>query len=595
MSKEIILEEFYIPALVAFGIVTYLILSFFGLKNIATFVGLATIIIGSFNLFKDTFISIVHRQFALDYIAIFAIVIGVLTKEYLVAEILALMISGGEALENYGGRMARKSLSQLVDRIPSDITIWREKGDGQTKKIKDVLIGDLILVRKGEVIPLDGKLISGNGETDESSLTGEPFFIEKVKGDIIRSGTVNMGTPIIIEVTKEEKDSTYKKIVEMVEKAEQEKSPMIRLADKYSIFFTIVTFTIAGLSFVFSNFNLIRTLAVLAIATPCPLIIATPIALLGGMNASAKKRIIIKKIEALEVLSRINTVIFDKTGTITLGSPTLKSVEIIDKSYDKLKILALTEAIERNSLHPLAKTLVEYAKSNSAPVLSAADISEEIGKGISGTIDGKSYLLQKVADPEKLAIALFQNDKTIAHFYFDEEIKGESISTIKELKKMGLTLFIYTGDKLEAAKKIVEKLGEDISIKAGLKPEDKQKGIKGLKEKGMVVAMVGDGINDAPALALSDVGMAFSNQEQNAASEAADIVLLGGNFSMVLDSLRIARKTISIAKQSILWGIGLSIFGMTLASFGLIPPIYGAVLQEGIDVAVILNSLRAIR
>jgi len=593
--KIISLKEFYIPSVIALGIIAYLILSLLKLETFATFIALFSIVLGSFNLFRDTAISIIRRQFALDYIAIVAIVLAVLTKEYLVAEILALMISGGEALDNYGGRMARKSLSQLVDRIPSNITIWKEKGSPEMKKIKDVIVGDLILVRKGEVIPLDGKLISENGETDESSLTGEPFFVEKVKGDIIRSGTVNMGTPIIIKVTKVEKDSTYRKIIEMVQKAEQEKSPMIRLADKYSIGFTIITFVIALLSFVFSNFNIMRTLAVLAIATPCPLIIATPIALLGGMNASAKKKIIIKKIAALEALSRITAVIFDKTGTITLGNPILRSIEIKDKSYNKLEILAITEAIERNSLHPLAKTLVDYAKSNKAPILQATDISEEIGKGISGIVEGKPYLLSKVANPEKLAIALFKNDKTIAHFYFDEEIKEESISTIKELKKMGLTLFIYTGDKLEAAKKIVEKLGEDIEIKAGLKPEDKQEGIKGLKEKGAIVAMVGDGINDAPALALSDVGIAFSNQEQNAASEAADIVLLGGNFSMVLDSIKISRRTISIAKQSILWGIGLSVFGMTLASLGLIPPIYGAILQETIDVAVILNSLRAIR
>lgn len=594
-NKEIILQEFYIPVGIVLAIILYLVFSFFELKNIANIIALSAIAAGSFNLVKDTIESIFHRQFALDYIAIAAIVIGVLTHEYLVAVILALMISGGEALENYGGRMARKSLSLLVNRIPSDTIIWTENGNSETKKIKDVQIGELILIRKGEVIPLDGEIFSKMGEIDESSLTGEPYFIEKSKGDIVRSGTVNIGNPLIIKVTKREADSTYKKIIQMVEKAEKEKSPMIRIADRYSIFFSLVTFIIAVLSFVLSDFNLIRTLAVLAIATPCPLIIATPIALLGGMNASAKRKIIIKRIAALEILSRINVVIFDKTGTITLGQPILKSVEIKDKKYDMEKILAVASAIERNSLHPLAKVIVEHAKKNKAPTLQATNIKEEIGKGIFGTVNNKHYRLEKVTNMQKMAIALMENDKKIAEFYFEEEIKKESALTIKALKKQGLELMIYTGDKLEAAKKIVEKLGEEIIIKAGLKPEDKQSGIREIKKQGKIVAMVGDGINDAPALALADVGMAFSNQEQNAASEAADIVLLGGNFPMVLESITIAKRTLHIATQSIVWGIGLSITGMVFASFGLIPPIYGAALQEAIDVAVILNALRATR
>lgn len=595
MNKEIVTEEFYIPSIVLLGIILSIILNFLHLENFSNILAILSIVIGSFNLFKETLISIYKKEFALDYIAIFAIIIGVITKEYLVSQILALMISGGEALENYGARIARKSLSALVDRIPADITIWENGDTSNTKNLRDINIGEFIFVRKGEVIPLDGKLFSEKGETDESSLTGEPYFIEKSKGDIVRSGTVNIGNPIIIEVTKREEDSTYRKIIEMVEEAEKEKSPMIRIADKYSIFFTVITFSIAIFSFIFSGFNLERTLAVLAIATPCPLIIATPIALLGGMNASAKKKIIIKKISSLEVLSRIKAVVFDKTGTITLGQPLLKDVKIIDKDYNLKKVLGISLAIERNSLHPLAKALVTYAKDNNAPSLKALDIHEEIGKGIFGTVENKNYLLEKIVESEGMAIGLFHGKKEIAQFYFEEEIKEESISTIKKLREEGLQLFIYTGDKLEAAQKIVNKIGENIEINAGLKPEDKQEGIKKLKQKGEIVAMVGDGINDAPALALADVGIAFSNQEQNAASEAADVVLLGGNFSMVLDSLQIAKRTLNIATQSIVWGIGLSILGMVFASLGLIPPIYGAALQEAIDVAVIFNSLRTTR
>lgn len=594
MNLKTIYTNFLIPLLVLLGIVTYGILSLLHLQLFAMLVILAAIGMGSYSLFLKTVSSLLKKQFALDYIAILAVVVSVITGEYLVAAIIALMISSGVTLEAYGAKQAKKSLTNLIDRIPQDVLLWGGNAPGEKVKLSRVAVGQEIFIRKGEVIPLDGELVSDRGNTDESSLTGEPYFIEKVKGDLIRSGTINIGEPIIIKVTKSEADSTYRKIIKMVQDAQVEKAPLVRLADRYSTFFTIITTIIAAFAY-FHLGGLRGALAVLVIATPCPLIIATPIALLGGVNAAAKKRIIIKKLSVLESLQRVNTIVFDKTGTITLGQPQLTTIAIKDKSYTHQQILSIALAIERNSLHPLAKAIIQKASVQKAPLLHVQDVKEELGKGIRGKIENTTYHIQKLneSEAEGMQVELRAGSKQVAVFTFTDVLKNDSKPIIARLKKLGYQLYIFTGDKKAAAQAITEQLGTSVHVQAEMKPEDKQQGIQELKKEKRVIAMIGDGINDAPALALADVGMVFSNEEQTAASEAADIVLLGGNFALASETFTIAKRTIHIALQSILWGIGVSIFGMILASFGLIPPLLGAGLQEAIDVAVILNALRA--
>jgi heavy metal translocating P-type ATPase len=593
--KISLLNTFRAPAIVVLAVVFYLILLLLKLNLAANLVAILATLLGSYRLFYETVTSVLKKNFTLDYIAILAIVVALATQEYLVAVILALMISSGRTLEDYGVSQAKKSLTKLAERIPNEVLLWKNGKIGEKVKIEKVKVGQQILIRKGEVIGLDGILVSKDGLADESSLTGEPYAIEKIQGDPIRSGTINIGQPIVAKVTKESGDSTYNKIVAMVKNAQDEKSPFVRLADSYSGIFTIVTLCITGFAYYSSGFDLIRALAVLAIATPCPLIIATPIALLGGVNASSKKHIIVKKLAALEVLARAQAIIFDKTGTITLGKPKVSEFKNLSKNYSDKEIWAIAESIERNSLHPLAKAVVNFAKENKAPILHAEKIEEKVGSGITGVLNKKTYTLSKLPSKEGMMIGVFAGNEHLATFVFEDEIKQESKDIIKALKYRGFQLFIFTGDKKEAAEKVVADLGGDIIIKAEAKPEDKQAGIAQLKKQGIVTAMVGDGINDAPALALADVGMVFSNEEQTAASEAADMVFLGGNFSLVIDSLNIAKRTIRIAKQSIFVGIGISILGMLIASLGFIPPIGGAFLQEAIDVAVILNALRASR
>jgi P-type E1-E2 ATPase len=356
-SEKVI--AFKVPLIILCSIMLYIVLLLIHQPMLGTLIIIAAVILGTYGMVVETIQSLLKKHFALDYIALLAIVIALFTKEYLVAGILALMISGGETLEAYGVSMAKMSLTKLIDRIPTDVLLWIKNQPDGRKKLPDVTIGDEIFIPKGGVIPLDGELVSEVGETDESSLTGEPYFIEKTKGDIIRSGTVNIGQPMVIRVTKTESDSTYKKIIDMVKAAEEERSPMVRLADQYSTYFTGITFVIATFAYVYSGYNLLSVLAVLAVATPCPLIIATPIALLGGMNAAAKKHIIMKHLAALEALSRVNVIVFDKTGTITLGTPTVVELKL-ESGVKEMDVLRIADAVERNSLHPFAKAIVQY-------------------------------------------------------------------------------------------------------------------------------------------------------------------------------------------------------------------------------------------
>ena len=589
-------KNFRNPVLVLLGIIFYGIFSLLHLPQPALIIILLAIGIGSYTLFWETWLELLRRHFALDYIAVVAVVVSVITGEYIVGAIIALMISTGTTLEEYGANQAKKSLTNLINRIPSAVLLWRNNAPGDKIPLAKVVVGQTIFIRKGEVIPLDGTLLSERGLTDESSLTGEPYLIEKVTGDIIRSGTVNTGESMVITVTKAEADSTYKKIITMVQNAQVEKAPLVRLADKYSTFFTLITLIITVFAF-FHLGGLEGALAVLVIATPCPLIIATPIALLGGVNAAAKKRIIIKKLAVLESLQRVDTIVFDKTGTITLGEPKLTGITIKDAAYSEKRALQIALAIERNSLHPLAKAIIAAAKEREIASVPVSDIKEELGRGISGKIDAKTYHIKKLEDQnaQGMQIELVANAHQIAIFTFADVLKSDSKPIISRLKKLGYQLFIFTGDKKAAAEKIAAQLGTTVTVNAEMKPEDKQRGIDELKKQHHVIAMIGDGINDAPALALADVGMVFSNEEQTAASEAADIVLLGGDFALAAQTFTIAKQTIAIALQSILWGIGVSIVGMILASFGLIPPLVGAGIQEVIDVAVILNALRASR
>jgi heavy metal translocating P-type ATPase len=551
------------------------------------------IILGSVEVVRESVILIMHKTWAMDYIAILAIIVSIISKQYIVGSVIVFMISGGRALEKYAQAKAKSSLTALTNRIPHEVLLYENGVSDKKVAISSVKVGQKIFVRKGEVIPLDGILISEYSQIDESSLTGEAYLVDKMKGDKIRSGTVNLGTSIIINVTKEDRNSTYRQIINMVKKAQEEKSPMIRLAHKYNGFFTALALIISAFAYIYwKDFNYV--LAVLVIATPCPLLLATPIALIGGMSSAAKKKIIVKNLASIEALSKANTLVFDKTGTITLGKPVIKHIIIQDKGYSKAKVLGIAEAIERNSLHPMAHAIINLARKEKVQSLIANHVEEKPGSQISGIVQGKRFTLLRGKEANTEDIHLLEGRKVIAELIFEDVPKSDAKMIINKLEKQGMDVHVFTGDKKEAAERFEKIMDIDVDVESEMSPEDKQKGIKKLKRKGKIVAMVGDGINDAPALALADVGMVFSHEEHTASSEAADIVFLGGSFSEVYDSINISRRTMKIAKQSIFVGLGLSIIGMGFAAGGLIIPIVGAVIQEAIDVSVILNSLRTL-
>ncbi|MEP7166393.1 MAG: heavy metal translocating P-type ATPase [Candidatus Woesebacteria bacterium] len=574
-------ELFFVPVIVLTGIIVFLLTHL-------SFLLLVVIVIGSIELVIDTARSVYQRKFALDYIAIVAILTGIFTGEYLVAAVIVLMLAGGNTLEKYGVRKAKSALTKLTSRIPHSVTLALHN---QIKEIATVTIGEEILVRKGEVIPLDGSLVSDAALIDESSLTGEVFAQSKHKTMLLRSGTINIGNPIIIRVRTIDKDSTYRKIIAMVELAQQEKSPLIRIADRYSVIFTIITFTIVAVTYALTG-DVQRVLAILVLATPCPLILATPIALMGGVNAAASRRIIIKSLSSLEVLSRVKAMLFDKTGTLTLGKPELRTITILDRKLAESQVLALAAGLESQSLHPLAKAILREANHQKITAEDFTHIQEKIGEGISGINAGKHYHFAKF-EKEEMVVGFWQEKTCIATFAFADVVKPDAVATLRSLQQQGMALSLYTGDENTHTQQFLKDLGLSFSVHTHCTPEDKQKGIHELQSKHIVTAMIGDGINDAPALAAADVGMVFSNEEQTASSEAADIVFLNGNLDSVSDAVAISHHTLLIATQSIFFGIGLSIIGMVAAAFGFIPPITGALLQEVIDVAVILNALRA--
>jgi len=591
------LKEFLIPLIILGCILLYLFAQSMHWPTAAIVIAVASIALGSYRLFQETIQALLKKQFGLDYIAILAIIVSVFTGEYLAGAMIALMIATGRTLEDYGSRRAQRSLTKLIDRLPQTVTVVDEQQTSTTTPVANLKIGQHILVRKGEVIAIDGELDSTLAVIDESSLTGEPYFLDKNQGDTVRSGTINIGDPFTMTVTHLAKDSTYEKIIQLVKSAAAEKPPLVRLADRYSTIFTVVTLSIAAITYIVSQ-DPLRVLAVLVVATPCPLILATPIALLGGVNALAKRNIIVKKLASIEVLNRLDALLFDKTGTITLGKPSVTGVELHTTELTASEALGIAAAIERHSLHPLAKAVVAYARAQSAPHYLSKDVTEKIGIGIVGTVNNASYTLKKRTGGG-LAIALYQTidqvEHSVATISFHDEIKTGSQKVLAEFKAKGLILMMLTGDKKTEADAVAATLGNFMEVHADCTPEDKQRQIAQLKAKGKTVAMVGDGINDAPALALADVGIVFSSEQQTASSEAADIVILNSEFELTVTLVQVAQRTIRIAKQSIIWGIGLSVIAMIAAAFGWIPPVTGAVLQEGIDLAVILNALRASR
>ncbi len=602
------LKQYPIPVFALFGLLLGTLFRFgFGLPDLGGRIWFATLVVGGLPIIYETIKGMLHGKFASDIVAMLAIITAILTGQSFAGAVVVLMQSGGEAIEFYGLRRASSSLTALLQRAPR---IARRKRDGKIEEssVDDVEVGDLLIVRTGDLIPVDGTIVEGEAEIDESALTGEPLARNRTLGDRVLSGSVDVNGPITMRADKLSSDSQYAKIVMMVKKAQEEKAPIQRLADRYAIFFTPLTLVIAFIGYLMTS-DFTTVLAVLVVATPCPLILATPIAVICGINKASDSGIIVKGGAAMEQIATVQSALFDKTGTITFGTPVVEKVVPLGNMTED-SILYHAGIIEQYSSHSIAASIVKKAQ-ETHPVLPLPQFFKEIpGKGVEGQIDGQHYLAgsynflqkqisnyQNIVNPYyeegKTLIFLLQNDVCMGFLVITDQIRPKVANLIQKLRDFGMKeIGMITGDNKKNAEAIARKSGIK-RVEAELTPEQKVNTVRQFEKMYNSVMMVGDGINDAPALATATVGVAMGAYGTAISAESADIVLLVDDLSKVADAISIGKRMLHIAKQSILIGIGLSLLLMVIAVFGFISPPIGAMLQEIIDVAVILNALRA--
>lgn len=597
-------REYMHFGLVIAAVLIALVLDIVGKDNYSHIILAVSASLSVIPILRDILISLKHREYGVDILAATAIITSVLLGEYWAGMIIVLMLTGGEALEDYAENRAKTELTALLERAPKKAHIMR----GQKVvdiSINQVKVGDKLIVKPGEVVPVDAVILEGRSSFDESSLTGESLPLDKKKDDQIMSGSINVDASITVKALHTAEESQYEQIIKLVKAASSSQSPFVRLADRYSIPFTITAFVVAGGAWIMSG-EVLRFLQVLVVATPCPLILAAPIALISGMSRAAKHGVIVKNGGALERLAEVQTVGFDKTGTLTRGEPVVHAVTTFNK-FSKKDVLEAAGALEQNSPHVLAKAIISEVSKNNYKLPKTRSVVEKPGFGVSGTVNGKSVLVgklnfmkdQNIALPAKLKIASLTKtasfvaiDGVLAgSISFIDEIRPEAKSTLSALKKLGVKhLLMVTGDNKSTAQTIAKQIGiTDITAEA--LPADKLLAIENIKYK--PVAFVGDGVNDAPVLTAADVGIALGARGSTAASESADVVVMLDDLSRVSTSVEIAKRTFKIAKQSILIGIFISIGLMFIFATGRFAPVYGAAIQEVVDVIVIINALRA--
>lgn len=539
-------------------------------------------------------------KFGIDILAVAAIITSVILHEYWAAIIICLMLSSGEALEDYANARASKELSSLLEHAPQSAHLL--KGSTETDiPVAKVQVGDKLIIKPGEVVPVDAEVLEGASSFDEASLTGESLPVEKHPGDQLLSGSVNLEGTLTVRALHTANDSQYQQIIKLVKIAQNTPAPFVRMADKYSIPFTILAFFMAGVAWAASG-QAIRFLEVLVVATPCPLLLGAPIGIISGMSRAARAGVIIKTGAGLEKLAAAQTIAFDKTGTLTLGTPTVSSVKAYG-SFKKDDIVSYAAAVERGSNHILAKAVTTYADKLKVSTYKAKNSKETSGGGLSATVQGKIVRVGTARYLNQFDITVPKSEQNGTHAYvaisdklagyleFVDEIRPESKSVLRILKKLGIqhTLMV-TGDNENVASVVAKQLGLTEYVANAL-PADKLNKIESLETR--PVAFVGDGVNDAPVLTAADVGIALGARGSTAASETADIVILRDDLTRVSEAVAIAKRTVFITRQSILIGIGMSIVLMVIYSTGKFKPASGAAIQELVDVTVIVNALRA--
>ncbi|HEX6843771.1 MAG TPA: heavy metal translocating P-type ATPase [Actinomycetota bacterium] len=594
----------------ALGITAGGIAALAGEDDLAQLLWAITTLLGGIPITVGVIRGIVAREPGVDLIAVLAVAGSLALGEYLAGAVIALMLATGQALEAYAERRAHRELSALLERAPQQVHRY-EGGALQPRAVEEVRVGDRLLVKTGEVVPVDGILQSAS-VLDEAALTGESRPVERVLGEHVNSGAVNAGPAFDLHATAIAADSTYGGIVRLVEEAERQKAPMTRLADRYALLFIPVTLVVAGLAWAISG-DPVRALSVLVVATPCPLILAVPIAIVAGISRAAKRGVIVKGGGALETLARATVLLFDKTGTLTSGVPRVADVESFG-DLDAEEVLRLAASLDQVSPHVLATAILREARARDLTLVFPDDVEERYGQGIAGAVEGRKVSLGKatfVAAGAPLprrardirrrtmldgssCVFVAVDGEVAGALVLDDPIRPDTPRVIRALRRTGIQrVVMVTGDHPDVAESVGAALGVD-RILSERAPDEKVAAVAAEREEGVVV-MVGDGLNDAPALAAADVGVAMGARGATASSEAADVVLAVDRLDRLVDSLAIARRTRRIAVQSVFLGMGLAFVFMIGGAFGLFVPVAGAVIQELIDVAAILNALRALR
>ena len=542
--------------------------------------------------------------YGVDILAATAIITAIVMQEYWAAMVIVLMLTGGESLEDFAEHRASRELDALLTRAPQKARLLRGKQEVEVR-VSEVREGDTIVIRPGEVVPVDAFILEGSSSLDESSLTGESLPEVKKPGQNIMSGSVNMEGSLTARALRSAADSQYEQIIKLVRAAQASKAPFVRMADRYAIPFTIVSFGIAGMAWALTGDSL-RFLQVLVVATPCPLILAAPIAIISGMSRAAKQGIIIKNGSALERLALAQTFGFDKTGTITIGQPAVDKITTFN-GYKKNDVLGYAAGLEQHSNHVLAAAMVRAAEKSKVKIPKVKNIHEVPGHGLHARLSGKTLLVGRLSMLEEHGISLPPQvtpghiQETAAYvavegalagiITFKDEVRPEAKKTLQRLRELGVAdILMVTGDNKATTKAVAKRVGIKKFFAEAL-PGDKIRAVE--KAEAQPVAFVGDGVNDAPVLTASGVGIALGARGSTAASESADVVVMLDDLEHVAESRAIAKRTFFIAKQSIFVGIALSVLLMLVFATGKFKPVYGAAIQEVVDVVVIFNALRA--
>ncbi|CAN7712931.1 heavy metal translocating P-type ATPase [Rhizobium sp. LjRoot98] len=545
----------------------------------------------------------------LDIVAALSMAVALSFNEHLAANVVALMYAGGQLLESFASSRAAREMTALMGRVAH--TTMRYAGDAlEEVPIIEVLAGDRLMIRRGEVLPVDGVILSGEATLDESALTGEAVPHHHFVDQEVLSGTTSVGDVFDLVALRPAAESTYAAVVRLVEAAQKTKAPMVRLADRYAILFLAVTLSVAFAAWWLSG-DPRRALAVLVIATPCPLILAVPVAIMSGISRCAAQGCLVKDGGTLEALGRVRVAILDKTGTLTHGKAAVSAIETAGW-LEENELLRLAASLDQASGHVFAYTLIEAAHDRGLHLEPPTNVDEAPGDGIEGSIGRHRVIVggdpfvagrvKEIADSPvpnrrragEATISVAVDGRIAGSIVLSDRVRPEALNVLKKLRRYGVNrIILASGDRLDVAIRIGKGLGLD-EILGEQTPASKVAVVASARQWGPVL-MVGDGVNDAPALAMADVGVALGARGAAAASQSAGVVLLVDRLEPLAEALGIAQRTIHIARQSVFAGLGLSLAGMIAAAFGYLQPLHGALLQEVIDVAVILNALRALR